>query len=668
MSGTDTSAPETVLPAADTALDQPARAFDRIVRNSDAYRAQLRTTIHRMGLSGRKRTLLVVGCGSGAPVQGVVDEAPGWKVVAVDESAELVGTARRLDWAPDYRFLHGTLGTLDDALRAEGIEPRFDGILVVFQMRHQRNLDDTLDYLLELLAPGAPLAVHEYSVRGDRAARVRWTAACWLDYLPRIRMRGRVPGMASYLWHSVLRFDSASMFKERLEVAGFTDVRVQTVGGWQEHILYTFLGRKPEDEPDEPLDDLGTGETGTDSWADRDTDTPPAASAPVPAPRPSPSERPEWGPVSRREEPADDRGDVFDLDEEEDEAGYAARDGAPDPVDTDESIDTDDDGPTSYADMDEFEDNHDLDGTQYLDDPDETVLFTHADPDAETPPAGMPVVDGEGERAGRPEAERASEPEARTEVAPALREEPRPGEAEGPREAPPREEPVEAREGRQGEPAEAAREAEEPRAVEAVEREAPAPPVGANAAARSEKVDAPTLAEDADAGLPAEPADPAGSTGPAGPAGSTEPTEPAESAEPVEPVASGEPTKPTGPTKPTEPTEPAASGELTPPAESAERTKPTEPDASGRPAEPVGPGEPVREQPEPAEKEEAPRAPAATRVRNLFRGSRRSAAPAEPPGSPWLRRSEREATRRDPENAAQGRPEDDAEVGADRRE
>lgn len=583
MSGTDTSAPETVLTAADTALDQPARAFDRIVRNSDAYRAQLRTTIHRMGLSGRKRTLLVVGCGSGAPVQGVVDEAPGWKVVAVDESAELVGTARRLDWAPDYRFLHGTLGTLDDALRAEGIEPRFDGILVVFQMRHQRNLDDTLDYLLELLKPGAPLAVHEYSVRGDRAARARWTAACWLDYLPRIRMRGRVPGMASYLWHSVLRFDSASTFKERLEVAGFTDVRVQTVGGWQEHVLHTFLGRKPEDEADEPLDDLDPADTGTDSWVDRGTDTPPAASAPVPAPRPSPSERPEWGPVSRREEPADDRGDVFDLDE--DEAGYGARDGDPDPVD--DTLDTDDDGPTSYADMDEFEDNHDLDGTQYLDDPDETVLFTHADPDAETPPAGMPVVEREGEPVGRGEVE----PEARTDVEPALREEPRRADTSGPRQVPPSA-PAEAREGRQEEPAEP-REVEEPRA-EAAEREAPAPPVEANEVARPDEVDAPTLAEDADAGRPAEP---------------------------------------------------------------AESTAPGEP--GGEEAEPRG---------------EAPRAAGTSRVRNLFRASRRSAAPAEPPGSPWLRRAEREATRgddpkgdrrdaaTDPASAA---AEDDSEVGAE---
>jgi ubiquinone/menaquinone biosynthesis C-methylase UbiE len=529
VSGTDTSVPETVLPAADTALDQPARAFDRIVRTSDAYRAQLRTTIHRMGLTGRKRTLLVLGCGSGAPVQGVVDEAPGWKVVALEESAELVGMARREPWPPDYWFLHGTLGTLDEVLRAEGIEPRFDAILVVFQMRHQRNLDDTLDYLLELLEPGAPLAVHEYSVRGDRAARLRWTAACWLDYLPRIRMRGRVPGMASFLWHSVLRFDSARTFKERMEVSGFTDVRVQTVGGWQEHVLYTFLGRKPEDEGDEPLDDLDAGdpapESAHDSAADGGTDTPPVASAPVPGPRPSPADRPEWGPVSRRDEPDDE---VFDLDEEEDDTGYESRggrgsDGDPDDLEADPA-------PTSYADMDEFADNHELDGTDYLDDPREVELFTHADPDAETPREGLPVVDARS--AG---------------------------------------EEVDAR--RRGEVRDARPGGEEP----------------AEDSAADSAVDS---AEDSAAESTEDPAE--GETTAEGTAASENPA--------------------------------AAEGTAATEAE-AEAEAPVE---GERPSD-------------------GGTAPAKARVRNLVRGSRRGSAATEPAGSPWLRRSEREAVRRERE-------------------
>ena len=35
----------------------------------------------------------------------------------------------------------------------------------------------------------------------------------------------------------------------RMARAGFEYVRVQTVPGWQQHVVYTFLGRRP-DEPD----------------------------------------------------------------------------------------------------------------------------------------------------------------------------------------------------------------------------------------------------------------------------------------------------------------------------------------------------------------------------------------------------------------------------------
>jgi hypothetical protein len=35
-----------------------------------------------------------------------------------------------------------------------------------------------------------------------------------------------------------------------MAAAGFDDLRVQTVPGWQQHIVHTFLGRRPAtDEP-----------------------------------------------------------------------------------------------------------------------------------------------------------------------------------------------------------------------------------------------------------------------------------------------------------------------------------------------------------------------------------------------------------------------------------
>ncbi|WP_181784468.1 class I SAM-dependent methyltransferase, partial [Pseudonocardia pini] len=338
----------------------PARAFDRLIGDTTGFTAQLKTTVRRMGLGEANKRLLVIGCGSGAVVKGVQEDAPGWKVVAFDESHELARQAQRRPggWPNDYRFFTGTFGTLDDVLEQEGLAGRFDAILVVFQMRHQRNLDDTLGYLKDLLLPGGTLAVHEYAVRGNRNSRSRWAALCWLDYLPRIRAHGRVPGAVDFLWRSVVRFDGAVEFAERLRHSLFTDVRVQTFAGRQEHILYTFLARSPkagarpeavsEDvsetdalssgpapvgavsaessrlhhvpeqeprgdargEPDllthRPVSWGGAGsgvDTGAGSEADPEAETP-AEGIPAVSARPSPSPRPH--PVPRERESADD--------------------------------------------------------------------------------------------------------------------------------------------------------------------------------------------------------------------------------------------------------------------------------------------------------------------------------------------------------------------------
>jgi len=304
----------------------PARAFDRLLRDSDLFREQLQLTVHRMGLSGTGKRLLVIGCGGGAAVQGVPEEAPGWRVVAIDESHELTRHANEENWPSNYWFLTATLNTLEDTLLRHNLQGRFDAVLVVFQMRQQRNLDDTLAFLRELLVPGGPLAVHEYSVRGNRDARNRWRLTV-LGYLARIRSHGRVPGMTEFLWRSVTRFDSVGEFRERLQRARFTDVRVQTFGGRQEHVLHTFLARAPSDEPGAGgADDLGLPYTDapvpgqrvrgrvvlprsretpeltrpTDEWdeprqdwassADPEADTPPDGSPAVP-PRPSPLPR-----------------------------------------------------------------------------------------------------------------------------------------------------------------------------------------------------------------------------------------------------------------------------------------------------------------------------------------------------------------------------------------
>ena len=61
------------------------------------------------------------------------------------------------------------------------------------------------------------------------------------------RIRAGSTDLYRYLWRSALQFDGVTELSRRLTSAGFEDIRVQTVPGWQQHIVHTFRGRRPPD-------------------------------------------------------------------------------------------------------------------------------------------------------------------------------------------------------------------------------------------------------------------------------------------------------------------------------------------------------------------------------------------------------------------------------------
>ena len=63
--------------------------------------------------------------------------------------------------------------------------------------------------------------------------------------IPLSWLTSRQTRLYRYLWRSVLAFDSVDTFVDRLYAAGFVDVQVRTVSGWQHNILHTFRARKP---------------------------------------------------------------------------------------------------------------------------------------------------------------------------------------------------------------------------------------------------------------------------------------------------------------------------------------------------------------------------------------------------------------------------------------
>ncbi|WP_420791619.1 class I SAM-dependent methyltransferase [Actinomycetospora straminea] len=224
-------------------FDQDASSYDRLVGANPGYHEHLRLSARRLDLPdrGAGAVLLDVGCGTGLSTAALLETYPGARIVAVDASAEMLAKAREKDWPDTVRFVHARAEDMHTALAGEG---PFDGLLAAYLVRNLPDCDTGVAVLVDHLAPGAPIAVHEYSVADSGYARAVWTAVCWAVIIPLGR---RVTGDASlyrYLWRSVLAFDGLARLEQRLRDAGLREVHTRPVDGWQRGIVHTVLGRR----------------------------------------------------------------------------------------------------------------------------------------------------------------------------------------------------------------------------------------------------------------------------------------------------------------------------------------------------------------------------------------------------------------------------------------
>lgn len=227
-------------------FDQDAASYDRLVGANPGYHEHLRLSARRLGLPdrGAGAVLLDAGCGTGLSTAALLETYPEARIVAVDASAEMLARARQKSWPATVRFVHARAEDLTGALAAEGLQGPFDGLLAAYLVRNLPDRDAGLGVLVGHLAPGAPIAVHEYSVADSAYARAVWSAVCWAIIIP---LGWRVTGDASlyrYLWRSVLAFDGLTRLERRLRDAGLRDVHTRPVDGWQRGIVHTVLGRR----------------------------------------------------------------------------------------------------------------------------------------------------------------------------------------------------------------------------------------------------------------------------------------------------------------------------------------------------------------------------------------------------------------------------------------
>ena len=227
-------------------FNRVAGTYDLLVTLNPGYRRHLMLSARRLGLGlAPDARILDLCCGTGQSTLALRAVYPHATLVGLDAAADMLQVARVRPELAGVTFLHG------DATdpRGAGVEGEFDAILMAYGIRNVVARDACLAALRELLAPGAPVCFHEYSVAGSRWSRVTWRAVTTLIVTPLARVVAGDASLFTYLRRSVLEFDSVAAFERRLTAAGFSEVHTLPMGGWQRGIVHSFLAQRPPRPP-----------------------------------------------------------------------------------------------------------------------------------------------------------------------------------------------------------------------------------------------------------------------------------------------------------------------------------------------------------------------------------------------------------------------------------
>ncbi|MFI2620142.1 class I SAM-dependent methyltransferase [Streptomyces sp. NPDC018584] len=224
------------------AFDHAAPAYDRLVAANPGYHAHLRRSARRLGLpdGGAGLRVLDLGCGTGASTDALLRAAPLAEIVAVDASRGMLDRAEAKRWPPGVSFVHAAAEDLDRA----GVRGPFDAVFAAYLFRNLADPDAVLATTRELLAPAGRLGVHEYTLSGRTIDRAVWTAVCHGVVLPAGTLTGD-RRLYRHLFRSVVDFDTAAAFAARVRRAGFREVCVLPMPGWQTGIVHTVTAQAP---------------------------------------------------------------------------------------------------------------------------------------------------------------------------------------------------------------------------------------------------------------------------------------------------------------------------------------------------------------------------------------------------------------------------------------
>lgn len=219
-------------------FDEVAATYDLLTGLNPGYHRHLRLSAQRLALRPRAR-ILDLCCGTGLSTEALRAVYPDAHIVALDASEGMLAVARTKSALRGIELVRGD--ATDPS--AAGVFGPFDGILMAYGIRNVPDPDRCLANVLALLAPGAPICFHEYSVADSISARAIWDAVCMGIIIPGGMLTVGDARIYRYLHRSVRGFDGVRDFEARLARSGFADVRTESMDGWQRGIVHSFLAR-----------------------------------------------------------------------------------------------------------------------------------------------------------------------------------------------------------------------------------------------------------------------------------------------------------------------------------------------------------------------------------------------------------------------------------------
>lgn len=222
-------------------FDRIARGYDLLAALNPGYAKHLRWSAERLRVDGSSQ-ILDLCCGTGLSTLALRRVHPEARITGLDASAGMLRAAAAKPQLRDVRWIHGD--AMDPA--AAGASGPYDAILVAYGIRNVPDPDRCLQRLRQLLRPGGTLCVHEYSVSGSRWSRCVWQMVTLGVVIPLGTVVTGASTIFRYLRRSVLEFDSPPQLEARVRAAGFTDVRILPMDGWQRGIVHSILGRRAD--------------------------------------------------------------------------------------------------------------------------------------------------------------------------------------------------------------------------------------------------------------------------------------------------------------------------------------------------------------------------------------------------------------------------------------